>query len=356
MAKDFVHEDIKLARTLHSDYYTDPEKFSKIKKIFLTKWHFALHKSEFEDYNLMPINRMSSLINEEILLSRNREINSLSNVCTHRGMLLVNKKCILKKISCPYHGRKFNLDGEYLSMPRFEDVENFPSKDDNLKKFELKEWKNLLFMKKNKSDDFENFIQFLEDRIGWMDIEKFRYDPSKDRSHIIDANWALYVDNYLEGFHIPFVHGDLNKIIENESYSTELFHNGVLQIGYSKSKEICFELPKESPDFGSNVAAYYFWIYPNMMFNFYPWGLSVNIVVPLNTKKTEIIYRGYVYNSDLISKGAGGNLDKVEKEDQYVVEATQLGLISDTYSQGRYSPEKEKGVHHFHRLLINSLR
>jgi choline monooxygenase len=49
-------------------------------------------------------------------------------------------------------------------------------------------------------------------------------------------------------------------------------------------------------------------------------------------------------------------LDKVEKEDQYVVEATQLGLISDTYSQGRYSPEKEKGVHHFHRLLINSLR
>tara|TARA_Y100001980_G_C14555428_1_gene343903 strand:- start:4166 stop:5236 length:1071 start_codon:yes stop_codon:yes gene_type:complete len=356
VAKDFIHKDIKFAKTLHSDYYIDSEKFSRIKKIFHKKWHFAIHASEFEDSNLIPLGRMGSLMNEEIVLSKTSDINPLSNVCTHRGMLLVNKKCTLPRINCPYHGRKFNLEGKFQSMPKFETVENFPTVEDNLKKFHLQEWKNILFLSKNDHENFHDFIEFLEKRIGWMDIENFSFEPSKDRSHVINANWALYVDNYLEGFHIPFVHGDLNKIIENESYKTELFSNGVLQIGYSKSKDLCFELPEESPDFGSNVAAYYFWVFPNTMFNFYPWGLSVNIVVPLNIEKTEVIYRGYVKNPHLTSEGAGGDLDKVEIEDQEVVEAVQLGLSSDSYSQGRYSPEKETGVHHFHRLLIESLK
>ena len=188
-----------------------------------------------------------------------------------------------------------------------------------------------------------------------MDIEKFKYASNKDRMHHVKANWALYVDNYLEGFHIPFVHGDLNNVIENDSYKTELFSNGVLQIGYAKPGQVCFDLPKESSDYGNNIAAYYFWIYPNMMFNFYPWGLSVNIVVPLDSGNSKIIYRGYVKNQDLISKGAGGDLDKVEEEDQYIVESVQRGVRSQSYERGRYSPEKETGVHHFHRLLLKNL-
>ena len=356
MAKDFVDENITRAQTLHSDYYVNSEIFSQIIAQFSKNWHFAIHESEFNDENLMPLKRMGKLIKDEILLTKTDKINCLSNVCTHRGMLLVNKKCTLPKINCPYHGRKFSLDGKFETMPKFEDVINFPTNEDNLKSFELDEWKNLFFINKNSVGDFNTFIQFLEKRVGWMDIENYKYDSSKDRSYTIDANWALYVDNYLEGFHIPFVHGDLNKIIEYDSYKTELFPNGVLQIGYSKSNELSFKLPAESPDFGSNVAAYYFWIYPNMMLNFYPWGLSVNIVVPLDVDKTEVIYRGYVYDSDLISEGAGGDLDKVEREDQEIVEAVQLGMKSESYNRGRYSPEKETGVHHFHRLLIDSLK
>ena len=196
----------------------------------------------------------------------------------------------------------------------------------------------------------------MDHRVGWMDIEGFEYEQIKDRSHLINANWALYVDNYLEVFHIPYVHGDLNKVIEYDSYRTELFSNGVLQIGLAKPGELCFDLPKESPDFGLNVAAYYFWIFPNMMFNFYPWGLSVIIVLPMSKSQSKILYRGYVSNSNLVSKGAGGDLDKVEEEDQKIVESVQLGVSSESYTRGRYSPEKELGVHHFHRLLTNSLK
>jgi len=49
--------------------------------------------------------------------------------------------------------------------------------------------------------------------------------------------------------------------------------------------------------------------------------------------------------------GAGGDLDKVEGEDQGIVEATQRGVAAGAYDRGRYSPTKETGVHHFHRML-----
>ena len=81
----------------------------------------------------------------------------------------------------------------------------------------------------------------------------------------------------------------------------------------------------------------------------------MNVVVPIDSSNSKIIYRGYVNNPDLISKGAGGDLDKVEAEDQYIVESVQRGVSSQSYERGRYSPEKETGVHHFHRILLKNL-
>ena len=77
----------------------------------------------------------------------------------------------------------------------------------------------------------------------------------------------------------------------------------------------------------------------------------MNIVNPISVDKTQIIYHGFVGNKNLLGKGAGGDLDKVELEDQDIVEATQRGVSSKSYNRGRYSPTKEQGVHYFHRIL-----
>ncbi|MDC0047691.1 hypothetical protein OAJ29_01635, partial [Euryarchaeota archaeon] len=155
-------------------------------------------------------------------------------------------------------------------------------------------------------------------------------------------------------FNIPFVHSDLHDVLDYDSYKTELFEGGVLQIGIANEGEECFDLPESSPDYGENIAAYYYWIFPGLMLNFYPWGLSVNIVNPISVNKTKIIYHGFVGDKSLLGKGAGGDLDKVELEDQDIVEATQRGVSSKSYDRGRYSPSKEKGVHHFHKILTDS--
>jgi choline monooxygenase len=173
----------------------------------------------------------------------------------------------------------------------------------------------------------------------------------------VQANWALYCDNYLEGFHIPFVHASLNEAIDYGAYTTELFRWSSLQLGIAKGDEEAFDLPSGSPDAGKRVAAYYFWLFPNTMLNFYPWGCSVNVVQPLAVDRTRVSFITYVWKPERLERGAGaiGGLDRVEREDEAVVESVQRGVRSRLYTRGRYSPTREQGVHHFHRLLVEAL-
>jgi len=83
--------------------------------------------------------------------------------------------------------------------------------------------------------------------------------------------------------------------------------------------------------------------------NVYPWGVSINRVNPMGLARTEVIFARYVLNSDLLESGAGSDLHTVEMEDEAVVEATQRGIRSRLYTRGRYAPQHEAAVHHFHR-------
>ena len=352
VAAPIIDSDICKAHTLPSRYYTEESLFSDILSRLSNSFHFAAHVSQLNENSIIPLPQLENILGEALILTKDEQIRCLSNVCTHRGMLIATKPCDLKSLKCRYHGRTFGLDGCMRNMPEFTDVENFPTDSDNLREFNIKKWNGIIFL--GGEQFFDTVINEMQNRIGWMNIESFEYDKSRHRSYDINANWALYVDNYLEGFHIPFVHGDLHSVLDYDSYSTELFEGGVLQIGIANEGEACFDLPESSPDFGKKIAAYYYWIYPGLMLNFYPWGLSVNVVSPISVDRTRIVYHGFVGEKSMLGKGAGGDLDKVEAEDQEIVEATQRGVSSKSYERGRYSPSKEKGVHHFHRILTNS--
>ena len=71
--------------------------------------------------------------------------------------------------------------------------------------------------------------------------------------------------------------------------------------------------------------------------------------------RTRVVYRTFVSDPSRRGRGAGGALDRVEQEDEAVVEQVQKGIRSRLYERGRYSPSRETGVHHFHRLLAGML-
>ncbi len=191
----------------------------------------------------------------------------------------------------------------------------------------------------------------MKERMAWYPMDELEYRPSLSKEFTVNANWALYCENYLEGFHIPFVHKGLNEILDFNKYTTELFQFSNLQIGIAKEGEPSFDLPFTSPDNGKNIAAYYFWLFPNMMFNFYPWGLSLNVIQPISINETKVNFYSFVLDEKKFGHGAGADLETVEMEDEEVVEQVQKGIRSRFYTHGRYSVTREQGTHHFHSLL-----
>ena len=357
--KFYIHPDIKKAETLPASFYKDNLVFEAIKeKIFLKSWQWVGDENLVsKKQSVYPFILLNNFLTEPLLLTKdtNNNINCLTNVCTHRGNLVALKAVESKKLTCTYHGRRFNLQGEFEYMPEFNEAEDFPRPCDNLHKFPLKKWGSLLFAGLNPIFDFEQVINKMNERIGFLPIDEFKLDKSLGKDFIVNSHWALYCDNYLEGFHVPFVHEGLNSVLDYGSYKTEVYQYCNLQIGYTEESTNTFDLPKNHIDYGKNVAAYYYWVFPNMMFNFYPWGLSLNIVQPINLTKTKVSFISYVYDASKLEKGAGSGLDKVEQEDEEIVENVQKGVQSSFYKAGRFSPTREQGVHHFHRLLAQFL-
>lgn len=354
-----VEKNMKKAATLPTDFYTNPDIFEKIKeKIFAGSWQLVGDDKDIQlTEHTLPFILLPGFLNEPLVLTRDADdiLHCMSNVCTHRGNIVVKHSGKCKKLQCNYHGRRFKLDGTFEHMPEFNDAEDFPSPNDNLPKVELKQWNQFLFVSMQPSFDFQDVINNMEERISWLPVKEFRFDANRSKDYLVNANWALYCDNFLEGFHIPFIHPDLNRSLNYAKYGGENFKYANLQIGYGSSGTECFKPPANHPDFSEQVAAYYYWIFPNTMFNFYPWGLSINIVKPLSANLCKVSFLTYIYDETKLDSGAGAMLDKVEREDENVVESVQIGIKSRLYKKGRFSPSKEKGVHHFHVLISDFL-
>ncbi|MBC6367964.1 SRPBCC family protein [Algoriphagus sp. AK58] len=353
-----IHPDIAQAETLPSSFYRSQEVFDQLlEKVFAKTWQWIGDKSMVSlDQQIHPFSFMEFGIQEPMLLTREGEqLSCLSNVCTHRGNILCHDPKQSRQITCAYHGRRFNLQGEFQHMPQFRETQNFPRPQDHLHRFPLKTWGPWLFAALSDQHDFQSVLEVMNRKVGFLPLEQFKEDKSRNKDYLVNAHWALYCDNYLEGFHIPFVHADLNAVLDYGKYETILYPHCNLQIGHSSGGEHVFDLPRDHEDYGKQISAYYFWVFPNMMFNFYPWGCSINIVKPISLHRTKVSFITYVYDESKLDTGAGAALDKVEREDEFVVEGVFKGMASRVYQTGRFSPQMEKGVHHFQRLLAEFL-
>ena len=339
-----VDPDITVASTLPGTFYSDAATFERLKEsVFARTWQWiGTLDDASQPGSLAPRTLLRGYLDEPLLLARDDEgtLRCLSNVCTHRGNILVKSPCRAKEIRCGYHSRRFALDGHMTFMPEFRDAKDFPSASDDLPRLPFAEWAGQGFTALESAVPFEAFFGEALASVKDDPVAQLTHDASRDREFTVDANWALYVENYLEGFHIPFVHPALNQVVDYGNYSSELHRYANLQLAHDKQ---------------GRVAARYWWVFPNLMLNFYPWGLSLNLVEPQAIDRTRVLFRSFVWDESKLGKGAGAGLDRVEAEDEAIVEAVQRGVRSRLYKAGRYSPAREQGVHQFHRLLCEFL-
>jgi len=354
-----IDPDIRRAEMPPSALYTDPAWYARMReRIFARTWHmFPAHLEPLEPGALQPWNLLPGCLDEPLLLTRDDAgPHLISNVCTHRGAILVERPGQAQGLRCGYHGRRFALDGRFGSAPSFAEAEGFPRPCDDLARVPLDRWERFWFASLDPAHRFDDLVAPVRERLAHLPWDRLVLAPDRCRDYHVAASWALYCDNYLEGLHIPFVHPGLDPVLDREGYQTQLLPLGVLQLGVAASDEQpCLSAPPDHPDHGRPIAAYYYWLYPCTMLNVYPWGLSINVVIPLGPERTRVVFLGYTWDPAAAEAGAGADLDHVEHEDERILQSVARGARARLLPRGRYSPSHEQGVHHFHRLLARSL-
>ncbi len=353
-----IDTDIRTARALPFEFYSSAAWRERVREDVLARaWHVvpAGHE-EPGPGSQRPFTLLPGCLDEPVVLTCDGqgERRALSNVCTHRGHLVaLEPRSDAQRLRCRYHGRCFGLDGRFESAPGFDAA---PTSDDDLAELERRRCGPLTFVALDADVAFATWIAPARHYLAPFLDAPLVFEPQRSRTYDVDAEWLLYVDNYLEGFHVPFVHPGLSRAIDLDAYQTEPVDDGVLQWATASDDEPALSLPAGHPHEGQRVAAYYLWLFPNLMLNVYPWGLSLNSVEPRGAGRTQVRFETWISDAAQLDIGAGADLHQVELEDEAVVERVQQGISTRLGRRaGRYSPTEEQGVHHFHRLLIDRL-
>lgn len=353
-----IDADLRVARSPPGSFYRDPRWFDwQREALFARAWHWAPSlASARASGEVVPFTVLPGALDEPLLAVPDGDVvRCLSNVCTHRAKVLVEKRGALATIRCGYHGRRFGLDGRCRHAPGFDDLPREGWAGDDLPAMPTAWWRGLPFVSLDPAADFDARFGDATARLAMLPLERLVEDPSGERSYTVNAHWALYVENYLEGLHVPFVHPALTDALAMSAYRTEALSRAVLQVGVARDDDPD-ALPAVPARPQDRVAAYYLWLFPHTMLNFYPWGLSVNVVVPVAPDQTRVDYSRWVWDASLAGLGAGGDLDTVEREDDAVVESVQRGIGARAYDRGGYAPGWDAGVHAFHRMVALTAR
>lgn len=345
------------ARTPPSSWYTDQSFYDfELEHLFYTSWQVVGYIEQVKEARQYFTGRLG---NVEYVVCRddNGELRGFHNVCRHHASIIAfesgEKSCFV----CPYHGWTYGLDGELLKITCNSRIQNLKQNEMGLIPLQVATWGPFVLLKvenggsTDKSDS--NSIEL--DWIGNSSdmVVSGGVDPSLSfvsrREYIIDCNWKVFSDNYLDGgYHIQYLHKGFASHLKLESYSIEV-HEKV-------SMQACgcddLEAGQDFDRLGSK--AVYFYIYPNFMINRYgPW-METNLVIPLEPQKSKLICDYYLEPSlkndrEFIERSIKTS-DLVLREDILQCESIQRGLASRGFCTGPYSSAEEP-MHHFHCFL-----
>ena len=350
-ADALASQQLERALTLPARFYTDTRMPAlDASAIFVRSWQLVCHQSQLAGVGDHVVTEIAGL---PLLVVRSdaSSIRAFHNVCRHRaGPIASCDGRGAQSLRCRYHGWTYGLDGVLRGAPDMGRTPDFNPSDIRLPEVQVHVWQGLVFVAIGEAPPFEAFVAGIDARLG-PHRALHGYEFHHRVSYDVACNWKVYVDNYLEGYHVPHIHPGLNSLLDYRSYITETAEWYSFQFS-----------PLESGDdlYGSGEALYYF-LYPNAMLNILPGRLQTNRVLPVGVDRCRVAFDFY-YAPDSSAQAQARRAkdiafsDEVQAEDVTICEDVQRGLASGSYEAGRLNPLRENAVHHFHEMVRRAYR
>jgi choline monooxygenase len=367
-----IDDDITRAETLPAATFTDRAFLEReLDTVFKNHWQVVPERSDdprpLDEQVAARGSRVPiTVLDRPLFVQRgwdDDELRAFPNTCTHAWYPLVLGASRGPTLVCGQHGRRFDCAGRFVSQQGFNNVPNFPRDCDHLQPLPVSTWRRLTFV------NFDAKARPLADELAPIDasLAKMPEMPERMSAEIRDiaGNWKQHAWNFLDHFHIGFVHRaphGLADAIDLGSYKTELHGSSVLQWVYAREAADGFDpawLPERFADAkGRRVFALWWFIFPNIALNFYPWGLSVNIYQPVPERPDTTRFVWYQFALDR-EKHAQRNQrwlsSQVDAEDVDALAQVSRGIKSGFAPRGRFSPDNEQAGHWFHRQVSRAV-
>ena len=331
---------LESASALNPGFYTDKEVYDfELRNILAPGWQAIAPASALSGTGDV-IKREVGGIPVVIVRASDAKLNGFLNICPHRaGPIATCDGRGLKRLRCGYHGWSYDFEGQLKVAPQMEDARGFDYNEIKLTRIDVCEWNGLIMARVGDGPSFDAVYGGIDEICGPDAFKDLKHHSSI--LYDVKANWKVYVDNYLEGYHLPFVHPGLTQVVDYGDYKSQLGEYWSLQ---------------RSPvdDLGPYAAGIglYFFIHPDTMLNIMPGRLQTNRVVPTGLDSCVVEFDFY-YAPGAESRAETDFKfsDEVQEEDRTICQHVQKGLTSGAYKPGRLSPAMEAGVWHWQNIM-----
>jgi len=278
------------------------------------------------------------------------------NVCRHHAAAVMTAPCgKVDRMRCPYHGWTYDLEGRLRGVPELDGVLDFQHEQMGLVPLEVATWESFVFVHLDPDPvPLAQSLGALVEQVAPLGLGSLQF--CERREYTLACNWKVFVDNYLDGgYHVPHLHKGLSSILDYPEYTIANFERFCLQsspIDASGGEAITAAVRKGR--------ALYYWVYPNLMLNWYEGYLDTNLVIPLGVDRVKVIFDFYFDDVGVARTERNAQSmavsERIQDEDHAICESVQRGLSSRAYRAGRLSVRREAGENLFHKLLAHDLR
>ena len=370
-----VDQPIETAAGLPNDAYTS-DAFAALERdaVLGRSWAcIGVGSQVAEPGDVRPV----TLLGLPLILLRDLEgeIQVFHNVCSHRGVELVQAPCRSKgTLRCPYHSWTYHLNGDlrstpFIGGPGTTDCDGFDKTQHGLKPVRSAVWFDAVFVNlSGDAPDFADFVAPLAERWRDFDAGRLRHGGADSRFQVdVACNWKLAVENYCEAYHLPWIHPGLN------SYSRLEDHYDIECDGHFAGQGSLAYRPalNGNPDpFPAHPglpekwigAAEYIALFPNVLFGIHADHFYTVCLLPVTEDRTIEHFEIYYFGDDALDIGRSdlrqANTEQwltVFEEDRGVVEAMQRGRASPAFRGGAFSPVMDRPTHCFHKWVASKL-
>jgi phenylpropionate dioxygenase-like ring-hydroxylating dioxygenase large terminal subunit len=376
---------VDLAQTLTPEAYTSEAFFAvERERVFGTSWVAVGCSAQVREPGDVLVTEVAGR-SIFVVRNRDRQLRAFYNACRHRGtQLLTPDECRVKRfIRCPYHSWAYDLDGTCVGTPLFtgsdipqdqqavfdmEHVKEFDRADYGLLPIALDSWGPLVFV--NLDPDPAPLSEDLGDlpaRTAGHRLEE--WEIARVAEYEIAANYKLVGENFMEYYHLPWVHPGLVQVSPIEAHHRWQgpgMYSGFCTTPIAQDSDEggwgSGLAPIGGLDASDAVSARFIWLFPNVAVNILPNHLLIMLAratSPRSTHETTYLLTHPESTADGDSEQAVEQLasfwDSVNREDIAIVERVQTGLDTTPFPGGRLCYRFEESLHRFQNMVIDRM-